>query len=351
MQAFESKTIVGIRLGHAMTGSQTVKNATAAPKPVIIQTGPLMPFIREQLQRHFEVHDLWSAGDTGEFLKKLGNSARAMAGGGGHLALDGTLFSALPALEIISSFGVGYDHVDAHEAGRRGIMVTNTPDVLTEEVADLTLGLIIATVRKLPQADHYVRAGGWLKAPYPLTTSLRTRKVGIIGLGRIGKAVARRLEAFGVPIAYHGRTKQDDVAYRHYPRLVDMAADVDLLVSVAPGGASTKGIIDFGVMEALGPDGIVVNVGRGSVVNEKDLIRALQSGTILSAGLDVFEDEPHVPAELIAMDHIVLLPHVGSASVHTRQAMGQLVVDNLLGWFGGKGPLTPVQETPWPRPA
>lgn len=324
-------------------------NFAGGSRPVIIQTGPLMPFIREQLQRHFEVHDLWCAPDMAGFLAGLGHSARAMAGGGGHAAQNGTLFQALPALEIISSFGVGYDHVDANEAGRRGIMVTNTPDVLTEEVADLTLGLIIATVRKLPQAERYLRSGGWLKAPYPLTTSLRTRKLGIVGLGRIGKAVARRLEAFGLPIAYHGRSRQDDVPYRHYPKLLDMAEDVDLLVSVAPGGATTKGIINFEVMQALGPDGIVINVGRGSVVNEKDLIRALQSGTILSAGLDVFEDEPHVPAELIAMDHVVLLPHVGSASVHTRQAMGQLVVDNLLSWFAGRGPLTPVPETPWPR--
>lgn len=323
--------------------------ARATEKPVIIQTGPMMPFITEQLHRHFDVHDLWLAGDKAAFLSGPGHSARAMAGGGGHAALDGAMFDALPALEVIASFGVGYDHVDAAEAGRRGIIVTNTPDVLTDEVADLTIGLIIATVRQLPQVDRYLREGRWLKGNYPLTTTLRTRKVGIIGLGRIGKAVARRLEAFGVAIAYHGRTRQDDVPYRHYPRLADMAADVDLLVSVAPGGASTKGIVDAEVLQALGPDGIVINVGRGSVVNEKHLIAALQSGTILSAGLDVFEDEPHVPAELIAMENVVLLPHVGSASVHTRQAMGQLVVDNLLGWFAGTGPLTPVAETPWTR--
>ena len=324
-------------------------NHAGAARPVIIQTGPLMPFIREQLQRHFEVHDLWSVPDRAGFLARLGHTARGMAGGAGHGAMGGALFAALPALKIISSFGVGYDHVDAAEAARCGIMVTHTPDVLTEEVADLTLGLIIATVRKLPQADRHLRAGSWLEAAYPLTTSLRTRKFGIVGLGRIGKAVARRLEAFGLSIAYHGRSRQDDAPYRHYPKLLDMAEDVDLLVCIAPGGASTKGIIDFEVMQALGPDGIVINVGRGSVVNEKDLIRALQSGTILSAGLDVFEDEPHVPAELIAMDHVVLLPHVGSASVHTRQAMGQLLVDNLLSWFAGKGPLTPVPETSWPR--
>ncbi len=162
--------------------------------------------------------------------------------------------------------------------------------------------------------------------------------------------MAKRLEAFGLPISYHGRTRQADAPYRYYPSLTDMAADVDLLVSVAPGGASTKGLIDFAVMKALGANGVLINVGRGSVVNEKDLIRALQEKVILTAGLDVFEDEPRVPAELIAMDHVVLLPHVGSASVHTRQAMGQLTVDNLVAWFAGKGVLTPVPETPWPRP-
>jgi lactate dehydrogenase-like 2-hydroxyacid dehydrogenase len=259
------------------------------------------------------------------------------------------LFDLLPGVEIASGFGVGYDHIDAAEAGRRGILVTNTPDVLTEEVADLTIGLIVSTVRQLPQADRYLRAGKWLEKPFPLTTSLRGRKAGIVGLGRIGKAVARRLEAFGLPVAYHGRSRQPDVPYRYYPKLSDMAADVDLLVSVAPGGAATKGLIDLSVLRALGPDGILINVGRGSVVNERDLVIALQEKAILSAGLDVFEDEPRVPAELMAMDHIVLLPHVGSASVHTREAMGQLMVDNLAAWFDGKGPLTPVVETPWPR--
>ncbi len=322
---------------------------TASDRPEIVMTGPLMAYAADQLKARFAVHELWNAPDPAALLREVSGRVRGVAAGGGHSHVDAALFDALPKLEIVSSFGVGYDHVDAAEAGRRGLVVTNTPDVLTDEVADLAIGLLLATVRQLPQVDRYLREGRWLKGNYPLTTSLRGRKVGIVGLGRIGKAVAHRLEAFGVPVSYHGRSRQDDVAYRYYPSLVEMAADVDVLISVAPGGASTHHIIDAGVLEALGPNGILVNVGRGTVVDEKALIKALQDGTILSAGLDVFEDEPRVPAELIAIEHAVLLPHVGSASVHTRQAMGQLLVDNLVSWFDGKGPLTPVSETPWKK--
>lgn len=315
----------------------------------IIMTGPLMAYAADQLRARFTVHELWKAQDHAAMLRELGGKVRGVAGGGSHVKIDGALFDALPKLEIISNFGVGYDNVDAREAGKRGLVVTNTPDVLTDEVADLTLGLLLATVRQLPQVDRYLRAGKWLEKAYPLTTSLRTRKIGIVGLGRIGKAVAHRLEAFGLPISYHGRSRQADVPYRYYPSLVEMATDVDTLVSVAPGGAATHHMINAEVLKALGPNGILVNVGRGTVVDEQALVEALKSKTILSAGLDVFEDEPKVPAELIAMDHVVLLPHVGSASVHTREQMGQLLVDNLKSWFDGKGPLTPVAETPWTK--
>lgn len=314
----------------------------------ILMTGPMMAYAADQLKARFTVHEYWKAEDKAAFLREVADKVRGIAGGG-HVRIDGALFDALPKLEMIANFGVGYDNVDAAEAGRRGLVVSNTPDVLTDEVADLAIGLLIATVRQLPQVDRYLREGKWLKAPYPLTTSLRKRKVGIVGLGRIGKAVAQRVDAFGLPVVYHGRSRQADVAYRYYPSLVEMAADVDTLISVAPGGASTHHIINAEVLKALGPDGILINVGRGTVVDEQALIAALRDKTILSAGLDVFEDEPRVPAELIAIDHVVLLPHVGSASVHTREQMGQLVVDNLVSWFEGKGPLTPVAETPWPK--
>jgi lactate dehydrogenase-like 2-hydroxyacid dehydrogenase len=315
-------------------------------KSDILVIGRPMAYVAERLEAAFNTHAM--PADPAE-LSDLAGRVRGIAMAGNHVRLDGALMARLPKLEIIANFGVGYDSIDAHAAAARGVIVTNTPDVLTDEVADLAMGLLLSTIRELPQSDRYLRAGKWLEKAYPLTTSLRTRTVGIVGLGRIGKAFAARLAPFGVPMAYHGRSRQDDVELRYYPSLLKMAEDVDTLVSIAPGGAATKHIINAEVMEALGPNGIIINVGRGSVVDENALIAALRNKVILSAGLDVFEDEPRVPAELIAMDHIVLLPHVGSASVHTRQGMGQLQVDNLTSWFAGKGPVTPVAETPWPQ--
>lgn len=279
-----------------------------------------------------------------DVVVEVGPDVRGMAVFGGHTRIDGKLVESMPRLELVSSFGVGYDHIDAADLAARGVIATHTPDVLTEEVADLALGLLIATVRQLPQVDRYLRAGQWLKAPYPLTATLRGRKVGILGLGRIGKAIAKRLQACELQVEYHGRKEQPDVAYRYHASLIGMARSCDVLMVVASGGAATRHIVNAEVLDALGPDGIVVNVGRGSVIDEAALIKALQDKRILSAGLDVFEDEPRVPAELIAMDHVVLLPHVGSASVHTRHAMGQLVMDNLVSWFAGKGAITPVPE-------
>ncbi len=317
----------------------------------VATTGPMMRLVAEGLDRQFTLRPFPGPEGLDAFLAEAGPRIRGLATSGGHRRVDAALMDRLPNLEVIANFGVGYDTVDAAEAGRRGIVVTNTPDVLTEEVADLALGLILATIRQLPQADRYLRAGKWLGGPFPLTATLRGRKAGIIGLGRIGKAIARRLEAFGVPVAYTGRRRQPDVPYPYHATPVELARAVDLLVAVAPGGAETHHLVDAAVLAALGPDGILINVGRGSVVDEGALVEALRAGTILTAGLDVYEDEPRVPAALVAMDHVVLLPHVGSASVHTRDAMGQLAVDNLVSWFSGKGPLTPVAETPWPRPA
>ena len=319
----------------------------AAEKLDVLMVGPVMPLIEQGISRAFTLHKLWEAPDREALIANLAPRLRAIvAGGGKHEPMGPEFLGRFPKLEIISSFGVGYDHVDAKWAAAHGIVVTNTPDVLTEEVADTALGLLLCTVRELPQAERYLRAGKWLEGDYPLTrATLRDRIIGMVGLGRIGKAIARRLDAFRVPVVYHSRHPQPGVPYRHYPNLVDMARDVDVLMVVTPGGPATKHLIDANVLEALGPDGILINMSRGSVVDEPALIAALEAGKILSAGLDVFANEPRVPPELMAMENVVLFPHVGSASVYTRDAMGQLVVDNLLSWAAGKGPLTPVPES------
>jgi lactate dehydrogenase-like 2-hydroxyacid dehydrogenase len=308
------------------------------PKPVI--TGGLKPF---------NVLQLPDGKAREEFLSKSAPGVRAMAVAATSERIDGPFMSRFPRLEIIASFGVGYDHVDAAWAGAHGIMVTNTPDVLTEEVADTALGLLLCTVREFPQAERYLRSGQWLHGDYPLSkATLRDRTVGLIGMGRIGQAIARRLDAMRVPVVSHSRRPAAGVSYRHYPDLIAMARDVDVLLAIAPGGAQTRNMINAEVLAALGPDGILINMARGSVVDEPALIKALQEKTILSAGLDVYAREPDVPPALIAMSNVVLFPHVGSASVTTRARMDQLVVDNLLAWASGKPPLTPVAETPWP---
>ena len=314
----------------------------------ILMPKPMMPLIMDGLKATGHLHCLWEKKDPDAFIRENAAKIGAIATGG-HIKVDGSYMSQFPHLKIVANFGVGYDTVDAAWAGLHGIIVSNTPDVLTEEVADTALGLLIMTMRELSQSERYLRAGLWAsKGPYPLThNTLRGKTVGILALGRIGKAIATRCEAFGLKIVYHGRNEQKDVPYRYYPKLVDMAKDVDVLLSVAPGGSATFHTINAAVLAALGPKGVLINIGRGSVVDEKALIKALHDKTIYSAGLDVFEDEPNVPAELIAMDNIVLLPHVGSASHHTRNLMGQLVVDNILAFRAGKAPLTPVVETPF----
>jgi lactate dehydrogenase-like 2-hydroxyacid dehydrogenase len=304
----------------------------------LLLIGPMRPVLAEGLA-DFAIHksDAAPRGDI-----------RAMAVSAPVQAIDEALLAALPKLQIISSFGVGYDHIDVRAAAKRGIIVTHTPDVLTEEVADTTLGLLLNTVRELPQAERYVRAGKWPSGNFPLSrATLRNRTVGMVGLGRIGIAIARRLEAFGVPIVYHTRQKRPELAYRHYPQLLDMARDVDTLIVIVPGGAATKDMINADVLDALGPNGIVINVARGSVIDEPALIAALRERRILAAGLDVFAAEPQVPDALLAMDNVVLLPHVGSASEFTRAKMDQLLVDNIRAWAAGKPPLTPVPETPF----
>lgn len=318
----------------------------APSSPEVLLVGPLRPVLAEGLA-DLRVHRLAAGADSDALLNSLAH-VRAMAVSAPIQRIDQALLARLPKLELISSFGVGYDHIDATAAAKRGIVVTHTPDVLTEEVADTAIGLLLCTVRELPQAERHVRAGKWATGNYPLSrATLRNRTVGMVGMGRIGMAIARRLEAFGVPIVYHTRQRRPELSYRHYPQLVDMARDVDTLMVIVPGGIATKNLIDANVLDALGPDGIVVNVARGTVVDEAALIAALRERRILSAGLDVFVNEPQVPEELLAMENVVLLPHLGSASVFTRAKMDQLVVDNIRAWATGKPPLTPVPETPF----
>jgi lactate dehydrogenase-like 2-hydroxyacid dehydrogenase len=317
----------------------------------IVLTGPLPNKTADGLDKAFTVHRPFTSAGEKAKLEKVTRNIRGVAAGESHERLNDAFFDRYPNLQIVASCGVGYDHIDANAAAKRGIIVTNTPDVLTDEVADTAMGLLLATVRQLPQADAYLRAGKWLAKPFPFTDTLRGKTMGIVGLGRIGQAIAKRAEAFGLGLAYHSRSHKPGAPYPYYPSLVDMAEAVDILMVITPGGAGTKHLINAKVLEALGPKGVLINIARGSVVDEKALISALKAGRIANAGLDVFEHEPNVPKELIELPQVVLLPHVGSASVHTRNAMGNLVVENLKQWFAGKGPITPVTETPWPKTA
>jgi lactate dehydrogenase-like 2-hydroxyacid dehydrogenase len=308
---------------------------------------PGMAEIAERLERRVTLHKLWQAADREATLAAVAPNVRAVVSTWATARVDADLMRRLPKLEIVVGFGVGYDHIDAAWAGQHGIIVTHTRGVLDAEVADTAMALALAAVRKLPQAERYLREGRWLEAPYPLTASLQGRTMGILGLGRIGREIARRAAAFGLEIVYHGRKAQDDAPYLYYPTLEGMAAACDILVVVAPGGAATRHIVNAEVLRALGPNGVLVNVARGTLVDEAALIEALKTNTILAAGLDVFENEPRVPEALLKLDNAVLLPHVGSASLRTRLAMANLTVDNALSWMAGTGPLTPVPETPW----
>jgi lactate dehydrogenase-like 2-hydroxyacid dehydrogenase len=321
--------------------------AISSEKIDLLVYGPPKPIVDNGFSDQFVLHKFETRGDLDRLTPAVAEKVRGMAVTYNTVRGDKATLSQFPKLEIVASFGVGYDHIDAAYAAEHNIMVTNTPDVLTEEVADIALGLLIATLREFVKADRYLRSGLWTTQQFPLSVgSLRDRKVGMVGMGRIGQAIGRRLEACRVPVVYHSRNPAPEVSYKHYPDLIEMAKAVDTLVLIVPGGASTANMVNADVMKALGPRGVIINVARGSVVDEQALVAALKSGTILAAGLDVFANEPAVPDELKAMQNVILLPHIGSASVVTRNAMDQLVVDNLKAWFAGKPPLTPVAETP-----
>uniref|UniRef100_A0A7C8YR64 Uncharacterized protein n=1 Tax=Opuntia streptacantha TaxID=393608 RepID=A0A7C8YR64_OPUST len=302
---------------------------------------PMNPYLEDQLNNRFNLFRFWNFPDRAQFLSENAPAIRAVVGNASAGA-DAALIDALPRLEIVASFSVGLDKIDLDKCRERGIRVTNTPDVLTDDVADLAIGLMLAVCRRIPQCDRYVRAGLWKKGDFRLTTRFSGKKVGIIGLGRIGMSIAKRAEAFNCPIAYYSRTKKADSKYTYYPTLIELASNSDILVVACALTEETRHIVNRDVMNALGPKGFLINIGRGPHVDEPELVSALVEGRLGGAGLDVFENEPHVPEELFKLDNVVLLPHVGSGTVETRKDMADLVLGNLEAHFSGKPLLTPV---------
>ena len=308
----------------------------------ILVTAPLPPFLYEPLKADYHCHDYHQSSHKPGLLAAEGARIRGLVQGGGTMTPT-SLLDQLPKLEIISVFGVGYDGVPVAYCKGRGIKVTNTPDVLTDDVADVALALILMTGRGFVRLNRFAQAHEWEKRSPELTTKLGGRKVGILGLGRIGKAIAQRVSAMGMKVSYTGR-KPQDVPYEYVRDLKTLASGVDFLVVACPGGEATRNIVDARVLAALGKKGTLVNIARGSIVDEPALVAALEKGTIKGAGLDVFADEPHIPEALFAMDNVVVLPHVGSATRETRQAMGDLCKANLDAWFAGKRVLTLIPE-------
>jgi len=304
-------------------------------KPEIILTARGHAGTMATLRSEFTCHLLFEASDKEAFFRKHAGAVRGLATFG-PMPVDGKLMDELPKLEIISNFGVGVDAINLDDARKRNIIVTNTPDVLNDCVADTALALVLNVLRKFPQSEVYLRAGNWAaKGPYPLTTSAGGKTLGILGLGRIGEAIAQRAQACGMKIRYHNRNRKD-VPYPYDPDPVSLAKNSDVLMVVTPATAETARIINAKVLDALGPQGYLVNIARGSVVDEPVLLRYLQEKRIAGAGLDVFADEPRVPPEFFTLDNAVLFPHVGSATVETRKAMGDLQIENLRLHFAGK---------------
>jgi len=305
----------------------------------ILMTQPLLQSCVDGLEERFIIHRLYEQEDKAEFFKANGKNIRGLAG---HAA-DAQLMDALPNLEIIANFGVGYDNIDTDAAKARNIRVTNTPDVLNDAMGEITIGLMVCLARQIPQAERYTRAGKWPKeGVFGLHSELNGKTVGIVGLGSVGKEIATRCQAMKMRVVYHSRNKQRNVPYVYYDNLVEMARDVDWLVVIVPGGAATHNLINREVLTALGPEGMLVNVARGSVVDEPVMIEMLQKNEIGGAALDVFADEPNIPDTLLGLDNVVLSPHQGSATHQTRYEMGALVVANLEAHFAGGPLLTPV---------
>jgi lactate dehydrogenase-like 2-hydroxyacid dehydrogenase len=310
-------------------------------KPDVLITGAMYPPTMAALDETYTTHKLYQAKDKDALVASVADRVTAVASSN-PAGINAATMARLPKLKVIAHFGVGYDTVDAEAAKARGIALTNTPDVLTDEVADLALALLLAAVRRVPLGDRYVREGKWLKGPMPLSESLQGKTLGILGIGRIGRAIAKRAEAFNLKIAYQGPNRKNDVSWPYFADPVALAKEADFLVAACPGGEATRGLVSRAVIDALGPKGVFVNISRGTVADEPALLEALQQGRLGGAGLDVFDDEPRVPEAFFALENVVLQPHVGSATHQTRQAMGQLVLDNLAAHFAGKPLITPV---------
>ena len=312
-------------------------------RPHILTVAKLMPLFLDQLHAAYVVHERLHEADP-EAFAKVAPQIRAIAGSG-ESKVPRSLMDQLPGLELVSIMGVGYDGVDVPAALERRIPVTHTPGVLNDEVADLAIGLMLSIARRIPQADQYVRAGRWgNEGAMPLTRKVSGARLGIVGLGRIGQAIARRAEAFGMSIAYTSRSAKTGVTHSYYPTAEALAEQVDFLVVITPGGADTRHLINAEVLAALGSKGYLINVARGTVVDEAALVDALKKGVIAGAGLDVFEKEPHPSEALLTLDNVVLTPHIGSATWQTRQAMADLAAGNLSAHFLGKALLSPVPE-------
>lgn len=307
----------------------------------VVAYGPLSDYLRTGLERRFRVHDVAADADPAA-IDPAAKAARALICFG-SVGADAAIMDALPELEMIGLFSVGYDKVDVDHARSRGIRVSNTPDVLTDDVADMAVGLLFATVRNIAAHDRMVRSGAWARGEtVPLSTRITGRRIGILGLGRIGRAIAARLEPVAGEILYHNRRPQAESRYRYVEDRIDFARQSEVIMVATSGGAEASRLVDAAMLDALGPRGVIVNISRGSVIDEDALVAALREGRIAGAGLDVFAHEPHVPQALLTMDNVVLQPHQGSATVETRQAMADLVLANLDAWASGQPLPTPV---------
>ena len=307
----------------------------------LLLVAQLPPFLMEELEKTYTVHDFINSKDPEKLLSEVGPRIRGILAGGTK-GPNANLINRLENLEIIASFSVGYDATDVLAAQERGVIVTHTPEVLTGDVADLAMTFILMAPRRIGESERFLRSGKWMQGRMDLGATVRGMRLGILGLGRIGRAVARRAEVFGLNIGYFDILPLGDLQYRSYPTLHDLAEASDILLVTCQGGETTRNLVDSPVLDALGPDGFLINTARGSIVDQPALVTALQENRIAGAALDVFHAEPEVPAELMTMENVILTPHIASSTHETRRAMADLVKDNLKAHFDGKAALTAV---------